>query len=1309
MTRSLTMRSRAWRRWFVGAGVAVMLLAAGAVATWWAARTYGPALTRERLEVALAQAAGAPARIEAVQLEPWRGRLVVTGMAIAAGTTWDAGTLLSARRAEVRVGISSLWRREIALSRVVIEDAVLDYTESAVAGPLRLPDRFPDRLAIGPVTVAIGPVDLVRARLLYRAPVSGLALEVGDLAATLSVEGGALAATMTASRAAVRAAGLDERVERIAVAARLDGPRLNIERFGARWLSAEIRGTGRVSDLDGTPVIEARLDGTLPLRPMLARAGIGWPLEADARIDATLTGTLGSPTVSAQVTTPTLTAGRLQARRVSGRLGWRDGQIVLDAVEADALGGHVSGGVTVGTTDPVRLTLKVRGTGLYIESLAPVLADLAGPALPIPAGVAGPISVEGEYEGAAGDLAGGRASVTLDAPRVMLPAEMAALGPVAVSGEATLAGRAIEVRRVRLRAPAGEMDASGRVALDGGLAATATISADAGRLATALGTPAADGAVIVRLHARGPLARPVIAGEARTERLTARAVTVERVMIPFRAEGLGLEVVRAAATIGEARVWLGGDARWLGPLDHGRWRQALTFRATVDVESLPAEELARLAAPGRAVQGRLSGSLRAEGTAETWRASGRVSSPRLVLDGHPVTDVRAEILAHPTGIELTSAALGVHGVPVSGSGRWQWDGTGSGRVDLGPARLDGLDIIPARLAITGVVRGSAEIEMRGGAATISTTMRGDGVTVAGMRLGEARLQARLRDRDLEADLSLPEPGLAVVAAGRLAPGGTIVARLRAHDVDVTGLAGQHLPPWASGVVGRLSAVGELTVPFDRPVAAEGVLRIELPPLTVSGEEWRVRGPVVVRRRPGVTMVERVEAESRLGTLTASASVRDDGSVEGSIQGRLPLAMVPTLRPEIREAAGIVELSARLAGTVADPRIVADGTIHDGRVVLRDYPDSIRNIRARFSVSPGGLTLSEASASMGGGEVTARGDLTLEQRAVRSSRFVVAARRVALTTVADLQTVWDADLEIATVGPRAVLRGEARLVRGLYSRDISLLKTLLERQAPPAGPAAGGITLDVRCVLPDNLVVRTNLARFRARGTLTLQGTTAAPAVFGTVEGHDGEIMFRTQKFRIVSALARFDDPRRIDPIVDVRSVARIRDHEVRLSVRGRAADLEIRFASSPALPEEDVLALVAFGKTRAELARGGGEAALGEAAGYLVAELLGVDTGQLGLDVLGVETTPERGRRVGTREDPGRDLRAGTREDPGRELRVGKRIAPGTTVVYAQGLEDWSRQALRIEYEVVGPLIVAGEQDFRRGFGGDVLLRLRFR
>jgi hypothetical protein len=46
---------------------------------------------------------------------------------------------------------------------------------------------------------------------------------------------------------------------------------------------------------------------------------------------------------------------------------------------------------------------------------------------------------------------------------------------------------------------------------------------------------------------------------------------------------------------------------------------------------------------------------------------------------------------------------------------------------------------------------------------------------------------------------------------------------------------------------------------------------------------------------------------------------------------------------------------------------------------------------------------------------------------------------------------------------------------------------------------------------------------------------------------------------------------------------------------------------------------------------------------------------------------------------------------------------------YAQGPQTTDERRLRVEYQVLGPLRVAGEQDFRGGFGGDVLIRFRFR
>jgi autotransporter translocation and assembly factor TamB len=96
----------------------------------------------------------------------------------------------------------------------------------------------------------------------------------------------------------------------------------------------------------------------------------------------------------------------------------------------------------------------------------------------------------------------------------------------------------------------------------------------------------------------------------------------------------------------------------------------------------------------------------------------------------------------------------------------------------------------------------------------------------------------------------------------------------------------------------------------------------------------------------------------------------------------------------------------------------------------------------------------------------------------------------------------------------------------------------------------------------------------------------------------------------------------------------------------------------------------------------------GEIAGLLLRDLFGFSGGEGGAPI---------------------DVELQTGEEGERSVRVGGRLNERTRVLYSQGLEQREARRLRLEYEVIGPLVIAGEQDFQGGFGGDVLLRLRFR
>jgi autotransporter translocation and assembly factor TamB len=141
---------------------------------------------------------------------------------------------------------------------------------------------------------------------------------------------------------------------------------------------------------------------------------------------------------------------------------------------------------------------------------------------------------------------------------------------------------------------------------------------------------------------------------------------------------------------------------------------------------------------------------------------------------------------------------------------------------------------------------------------------------------------------------------------------------------------------------------------------------------------------------------------------------------------------------------------------------------------------------------------------------------------------------------------------------------------------------------------------------------------------------------------------------------------------------------------GRPEELSVRFSSSPALGEEELLLLTALGITREEAGRSPAGIAAGQIVSLLLDELLGPEVAQYGLDVFEIQTT-------------------GKAEQEQQSVRVGKQVTEDLRVLYSQSIAGASKRVLRVEYQLIGPLFLAGEQDFQGGVGGDVLLRLRFR
>jgi len=436
-------------------------------------------------------------------------------------------------------------------------------------------------------------------------------------------------------------------------------------------------------------------------------------------------------------------------------------------------------------------------------------------------------------------------------------------------------------------------------------------------------------------------------------------------------------------------------------------------------------------------------------------------------------------------------------------------------------------------------------------------------------------------------------------------------------------------------------------------------------------------------------VERLDVAGRLGTAAVTGWLEDGGAVDGMLKGQVPLALLPVLRKDVREAAGQLDLDVRVGGTLAKPALLGRGTISGGLIAIRDLPFVVRDMEGRLALSPARLRIGELKASIGTGSVRATGEIAVEGGAVGAYQVALSAQRVGLTPVEGLETVWNSELSLVGRGARGLVRGDAHLVRGSYSRDLSILPLLL-RTGGRAEPAEWGreFSLQVQVFLDDNLMVRSPQAQLRGGGTLALRGTIAQPTILGTLETQEGRVTFRRNRFILENAVVRFDDPGRINPYLDVRARTRIRTFDVTMWLTGRADDLTIRLASEPPMSQEDLLALVTVGSTRTELGQSGGGTVFATEAAHLIStELLGGELNAPTVDV----------------------LEFGKNEAGQSEFRVGKRLNDRTLVTFSGGFAEGGKQKLRVEYQLFGPVLIAGEQAFDGGVGGDVILRFRFR
>ena len=129
-----------------------------------------------------------------------------------------------------------------------------------------------------------------------------------------------------------------------------------------------------------------------------------------------------------------------------------------------------------------------------------------------------------------------------------------------------------------------------------------------------------------------------------------------------------------------------------------------------------------------------------------------------------------------------------------------------------------------------------------------------------------------------------------------------------------------------------------------------------------------------------------------------------------------------------------------------------------------------------------------------------------------------------------------------------------------------------------------VALDLRINANNAIFVRGRGLTSEWRTGLTITGTTANPVIGGDVRLLDGTFDFAGREFELTEGRIEFDRSRReIDPRLDIEAAYDAGEVTAIIGVTGPASDPELALRSEPPRPDEDVMALILFGKQPTEL------------------------------------------------------------------------------------------------------------------------------
>ncbi len=335
-----------------------------------------------------------------------------------------------------------------------------------------------------------------------------------------------------------------------------------------------------------------------------------------------------------------------------------------------------------------------------------------------------------------------------------------------------------------------------------------------------------------------------------------------------------------------------------------------------------------------------------------------------------------------------------------------------------------------------------------------------------------------------------------------------------------------------------------------------------------------------------------------GTIDTSARRIASSKLTGSIPFSLALA---PLADRGTRGSGVLRLDAAASGAFSGPNITGAIQLRDGALADPSSGLSLSSLNAAGRLVERDLLIDRlAGDAPRGGRLSGRGNISLDPATDFLANLTLAGQSLSYDDRTAVKALADADVVIS--GPLAReprIAGTIRMARADITISEQQPRSLVELDIRHVGVSTADrkrlglpdetrtrqadrpVAIDLSLSSDGRIYVRGRGVEAELGGDLRLHGNSLDVLADGQFVMRRGSMALLGRRLQLTRGTITF--PGRLDPVLNLEATTSAGSTSITAMLAGRASDPRLKFSSSPDLPQDEILALLIFGRSLTKL------------------------------------------------------------------------------------------------------------------------------